>query len=464
MNKEWNLDILYSGFDDPKYSEDTELLTKEIEALNALSSNVSSIEEEKLVSEYIAISEKLNLLASKLGIFANLKYSANTKDSEAASALGRLMGLLSATAAPSTKISQAIAQISNLDAIIDENHALGEYRYMLNNIQRDSRHLLSDKEEELFAKLNISGAGAWSDLQSSLTSSVTVTIDGKEIPLSSARNLAYSPDPETRKKAYEAELACYDKIKDSVAFALNSIKLQVLNECEMRGYESPLAKTLYTSRMKKETLDALLGAMKEYLPAFRKYLKAKAKALGHEGALPFYDLFAPMGKSSTKFTTQESRDFLVAQFEGFNPDEAKMIADAFDQEWIDFFPREGKAGGAFCAGVEAIGQSRILTNFDGAFGDVVTLAHELGHGWHNRCMQRKPQMLTHYPMPLAETASIFNEELLTHEVRKHADEATKLTLLESVLQDATQTIVDIYSRFLKSSDRTAAEKLEELFE
>jgi oligoendopeptidase F len=244
MNKEWNLDILYSGFDDPKYSEDTELLTKEIEALGALSSDISNIEEEKLVSEYIAISEKLNLLASKLGIFANLKYSANTKDAEAASALGRLMGMLSATAAPSTKISQAIAQISDLDAIIAKNPTLDEYRYMLGNIQRDSKHLLSDKEEELFAKMNISGAGAWSDLHSSLTSSVTATVDGKEIPLSSVRNLAYSPDPETRKKAYEAELACYDKIKDSVAFALNSIKLQVLNECEMRGYESPLAKTL----------------------------------------------------------------------------------------------------------------------------------------------------------------------------------------------------------------------------
>ena len=233
MNKEWNLDILYSGFDDPKYSEDTELLTKEIEALHALASNIASMEEAKLVSEYVAISENLNLLASKLGIFANLRYSTNTKDAEAASALGRFMGLLSGVAAPSTKISQAIAQISDLDAIIAGNPTLEEYRYMLNNIQRDSKHLLSDKEEALLAKMNISGAGAWSDLHSSLTSSVTATVDGKEIPLSSVRNLAYSPDPETRKKAYEAELACYDKVKDAVAFALNSIKLQVLNECEM---------------------------------------------------------------------------------------------------------------------------------------------------------------------------------------------------------------------------------------
>ena len=448
MNKEWNLDILYAGFDDPKYSEDTELLTKEIEALNALASKISSIEEEKLVCEYIAISEKLNLLASKLGIFANLKYSANTKDSHAASALGRLMGLLSATAAPSTKISQAIAQISNLDAIIAQNPTLNEYSYMLSNIQRDSKHLLSDKEEELFAKMNISGAGAWSDLQSSLTSSVTVTIDGKEIPLSSARNLAYSPDPETRKKAYEAELACYDKIKDSVAFALNSIKLQVLNECEMRGYESPLAKTLYTSRMKKETLDALLGAMEEYMPVFRKYLKAKAKALGHEGALPWYDLFAPMGKNDKQYTTEEARDYLLNIFKKFDVELYEMVQSAFDNAWIDFYPREGKVGGAFDCGVPSAKQSRVLTNFDGSFSDVVTLAHELGHSFHDSRVFQNSILNQDYSMPVAETASTFNEVLVMSTAIKEAvDKDEKIALIESELMDACQIICDIYSRF-----------------
>ena len=448
MNKEWNLDILYAGFDDPKYSEDTELLTKEIEALNALASNIANVEEEKLVSEYIAISEKLNLLASKLGIFANLKYSANTKDSAAASALGRLMGLLSTTAAPSTKISQAIAQINNLDAIIAKNPTLNEYSYMLNNIQRDSKHLLSDKEEELFAKMNISGASSWSDLQSSLTSSVTVTIDGKEIPLSSARNLAYSPDPETRKKAYEAELACYDKIKDSVAFSLNSIKLQVLNECEMRGYESPLAKTLYTSRMKQETLDALLSAMEEYMPVFRKYLRAKAKALGHEGALPWYDLFAPMGKNDKTYTTEDARNYLLNIFQKFDLELYEMVKSAFDNAWIDFYPREGKVGGAFDCGVPSAKQSRVLTNFDGSFSDVVTLAHELGHSFHDRQVFKNSILNQDYSMPVAETASTFNEVLVMSTAIKEAiDKDEKIALIESELMDACQIICDIYSRF-----------------
>ena len=448
MNKEWNLDILYSGFDDPKYSEDIKLLTKEIEALGALSNDISSIEEAKLVSEYIAISENLNLLASKLGIFANLKYSTNTTDSEAASALGRLMGLLSATAAPSTKISQAIAQISDLDAIIAGNPTLDEYRYMLSNIQRDSKHLLSDKEEELFAKMNISGAGAWSDLHSNLTSTVTATVDGKEIPLSSVRNLAYSPDPEIRKKAYEAELACYDKIKDSVAFSLNSIKLQVLNECEMRGYESPLAKTLYTSRMKKETLDALLSAMEEYMPVFRKYLKAKAKALGHASALPWYDLFAPMGKNDKEYTTEDAKEYLLSIFKKFDIELYEMVKSAFDHAWIDFYPREGKVGGAFDCGVPSAKQSRVLTNFDGSFSDVVTLAHELGHSFHDRQVFKNSILNQDYSMPVAETASTFNEVLVMSTAIKEAvDKDEKIALIESELMDACQIICDIYSRF-----------------
>ena len=448
MNKEWNLDILYTGFDDPKYSEDTQLLTQEIEALNTLAGNMAGMDEATLVSEYVAISERLNLLASKVGIFASLNYSANTKNTEAASALGRLMGMLSATAAPSTKISQAIAGISDLEAIIAGNPALAEYRYMLSNIQRDSKHLLSDKEEALFAKMNISGAGAWSDLHSSLTSSVTATVDGKEMPLSSVRNLAYSPDPETRKKAYEAELACYDKIKDSVAFSLNSIKLQVLNECEMRGYESPLAKTLYTSRMKQETLDALLSAMEEYMPVFRRYLKAKAKALGHEGSLPWYDLFAPMGKNDKEYTTEDAREYLLNIFKKFDTELHDMVKSAFDQAWIDFYPREGKVGGAFDCGVPSAKQSRVLTNFDGSFSDVVTLAHELGHSFHDRQVFKNSILNQDYSMPVAETASTFNEVLVMSTAIKEAtDKDTKIALIESELMDACQIICDIYSRF-----------------
>ena len=237
-----------------------------------------------------------------------------------------------------------------------------------------------------------------------------------------------------------------------MAFALNSIKLQVLTVCELRGYESPLAKSLYQSRMKQETLDALLGAMDEYLPAFRKYLKAKARALGHEGALPFYDLFAPMGKSDKTYSVEDAKNYLLDIFGRFDSELHDMVKCAFENEWIDFFPREGKVGGAFDCGVPAIKESRVLTNFDGSFSDVVTLAHELGHSFHDRQVFSHSVLNQDYSMPVAETASTFNEVLVMETaIASATDKEEKLALIESQLMDACQIIVDIYSRFLFES-------------
>ena len=448
MEKVWDLSILYNGFSDPEYGKDLKALEEEIAAVAALADKAESVSAEELVKGYVESSERLSELASKLIIFANLKYSANTADMEAASYLGRIMAMMSATAAPSAKVSKLIAGIEELDAIIASNPALAEYRYILNNIKRDSKYLLGDGEEAVFAKLSISGASAWSDLQSSLTSSVKVPYNGEEITLSVVRNLAYSPDPAVRKAAYEAELKCYEGIKDSVAFALNSIKLQVLNECELRGYESPLAKTLYTSRMKKETLDALISAMEEYMPVFRKYLKAKASALGHKGGLPWYDLFAPMGKCDKTYTVEDAREYLLGIFSRFDSELHDMVKCAFDNAWIDFYPREGKVGGAFDCGVPSAKQSRVLTNFDGSFSEIVTLAHELGHSFHDRQVFKNSILNQSYSMPVAETASTFNEVLVMGTaIAAATDKEEKLALIESQLMDACQIICDIYSRY-----------------
>ena len=417
--------------------------------LTELASEASSLNARDLLTKYVKTNEELSELVEKLAIYANLRYSANTRDTDAASMLGVIMSTLSSTAAPSASLDKAISEIENIEEIIDTTPDLGEFKYLLTNIKRDSKYLLSDKEEGVLAKMDLSGATAWSDLQSSLTSGVKVTYNGEEITLSSVRNLAYSPDAEVRKAAYEAELKCYDSIKDAVAFALNSIKLQVLNVCEMRGYESPLAKSLYQSRMKQETLDALLTAMKEYLPAFHKYLKAKAKALGHEGSLPWYDLFAPMGKSDKVYTKDSARDYLLNIFAKFDTDLHDMVKCAFDNRWIDFYPREGKVGGAFDCGVPSIKESRVLTNFDGSFSDVVTLAHELGHSFHDRQVFCHSVLNQGYSMPVAETASTFNEVLVMETaIAETTDRDEKIALIESQLMDACQIIADIYSRFL----------------
>lgn len=447
MNECWNLNPIYTGFDDPRFEEDLQALRRTVRDLEELTQHLTG-DSAALLKRGLTLQEQLQQLAEKLLCYAELRQAACTTDAEAGSKIGKIMGVYSDSAAPVAAFEGWLAAIPDLDSLIASDPLFEEYRFILERKKLGSLHLLPGIGEKVMAKLKISGSNAWAELQQYLTSTVKVTYRGEEINLSAVRNLAYSAEAEVRKDAYEAELACYSSIEDSVAYALNSLKLETLNECELRGYESPLARTLEQSNMEKKTLDAMFAAIDQKLPMFRRYLKAKAHALGHENGLPWYDLFAPMGKSSTRFTTQDARDYLVELFSHFDDELSSMVARAFDEEWIDFYPRSGKAGGAFCSGVSCIGQSRILTNFDGTLGDVVTLAHELGHAFHNQCIADHRPLNHDYSMPVAETASTFNEcVVMNHAIAQAADDAEKLNLIESQLQDVTQIIVDIYSRY-----------------
>ncbi len=448
MNAQWNLDPIYTGFDDPAYRSDLEALTAAVAELEQFAAGLDRTAPIDGLRRGIALGETIQLLVNKLAEYASLRQAANTRDADAGSQMGRIMSIVSGSAAPEAAFKAWAAKLPDLMTLVEGDETLKDYRYLFSNIQKDSRYLLPGLGESVMAKMSLSGSSAWSDLQQYLTSTVPVTYRGQTTNLSAVRNLAYDPDPQVRKDAYEAELACYDRIEDAVAYALNSIKLETITDCQLRGYASPLDRTLEQSRMERATLEVMLGAMDEYLPKFWQYLKAKGKALGHENGLPWYDLFAPMGHAAAKFTAEDARTYLVNLFRGFDGELADMVAEAFDNAWIDFYPRDGKAGGAFCAGVECLQESRILTNFDGMFTDVVTLAHELGHAFHNRCIRTHRPLNHDYSMPVAETASTFNEcVVMAAAIRDASDPQEKLALIESQLQDATQIICDIYSRY-----------------
>ena len=187
--------------------------------------------------------------------------------------------------------------------------------------------------------------------------------------------------------------------------------------------------------------------MEESLPDFRRYLRAKARALGHTNGLPFYDLFAPVGAVSRRFTYDEAHTYLVDTLGRFSEKMGAFVDHAFRNRWIDALPRPGKGGGAFCATIPPVRQSRVLSNFEGSFSSVSTLAHELGHAYHGDCLKDAPILLSDYPMPLAETASIFNETLVAHAALADADAKEAIALLDNELLEATQVIVDILSRY-----------------
>ena len=448
MDYTWNLDPIYKGFDDPAFNADMGKLADLVEQLAALAEELETLDPAQGLRRGTDLLEELERTGSKLAEYAMLRQSVDATDPEAGSRLGQIMQIFSQAAAPEAAFQSWTAKLPRLMDLVAADEQLQEYDYRFREMVRSSRYLLPGQCEQIMARYALSGSNAWSDLQQYLTSTVQVDYDGGVTTLSAIRNLAYDPDPAVRKAAYEAEIKSYEKICDPVAFALNSIKLETLSACQLRGYASPLERTLKKAHMEQATLDAMLGAMDEYLPKFHRYLRAKAKALGHDNGLPWYDLFAPMGRSSTKFTVEQAHQYLVDQFSGFDRELADMIDRAFRERWIDFFPRSGKQGGAFCAGVECLGQSRILTNFDGSFSDLVTLAHELGHAFHNQCVASHRPLNHDYSMPLAETASTFNEcVVMAAAIGKAADDQERIALIESQLQDATQIICDIYARY-----------------
>ena len=448
MNERWNLDPIYTGFDDPNFERDLACLKETILEFEGFTKDLAQAQALEGLRRGIDCLERVFYLGNKLYLYASLRQEADSRDAAAASQAGRVMGAYSAVAGPEAAFKSWAAQVDGLMDLVRGDESLKDYEFLFARIADGARYLLEGRGEEIMAKMALSGGNAWAELHGYLTSTVQVPYDGGVTNLSAIRNLAYEDDPAVRKAAYEAELACYKAIQDPVAYALNSVKLETISDCKLRGYASPLERTLKHSDMKRETLDAMFAAIDAYLPVFWKYLKAKGKALGHENGLPWYDLFAPMGKASSKFTVEEAKDYLVGQFATFDQEMADMVAQAFDDAWIDFYPRDGKSGGAFCAGVECLGESRILTNFDGLFGSVVTLAHELGHAFHDWCIKDQRPLNRDYSMPLAETASTFNECIVMNTaIAKAADKAEKLALIESQLQDVTQIICDIYSRY-----------------
>ncbi|MBQ8109953.1 MAG: M3 family oligoendopeptidase [Clostridia bacterium] len=446
----WDLEKLYKGFEDAAFLKDMEafgaIADELLDSARSMELTVSALEE--------AVNKAADMmtLATKTMSYAQLTLAADANCEPAMAAYARLLPVMNRVEEATSAFSAKLGQAEDLDALIEQSELLRAHAFFLRKLQRNAAHLIDPALEPTVLKLQMTGGSAWEQLRDQLDANhmVEITLDGQaqSLPLSAVRGMANSPDAEVRKVAYEAELAAYPKLEIPMAACLNGIKGEARTMCELKHFDSVLDMALDTANMDRETLDALLAAMEESLPMFRRYFRLKARLLGYQGGLKFYDLFAPVGKMRGGYTPEEARELLVQEFGAFSPRMAAMIGRAFDERWIDMYPREGKTGGAFCSGMHPLGISYVLANFEGSYGSVSTLAHELGHAYHNECMRDVPILMSDYPMPLAETASIFNETLLAQRMLERADAPMRVAMLEQQLSDAAQVIVDIMSRFL----------------
>lgn len=453
MHLNWSLKEIYESIDSQKFKNDFDKYKEEINKINKWADKNLNGDENitKKLEEYIILKNRIGYY-SMLDIYLNLSQSVDTSNEKYSKLIDILNEYESEIIKSEIKFIRFLKYINNLDEIINNSNVLKQHSYFLKSMKEKSKYMLSSEEEYIITKMKNTGSAMWKKMWEQLTSNlmVSININNKEevLPLSVIRNYAYSDDVCIRKKAYDSELKSYEKIDTACSYALNNIKGEVITVSKLKGYSSVLEMTLIDSRLDKKIIDIMFNEIDKNIDILQKYFIKKAEILGHKNGLPFYDLFAPVCKNNLKFTYEQAQKFIIENFYNFSSKLGKFAENAFKNNWIDVSPKAGKMGGAFCESVHPIKQSRILTNFSGSFNDVVTIAHELGHAYHDSCLYDETEINSFYPMPIAETASTFCETIVINAALKNATNENYLTIIENDISGIAQVIVDIYSRYL----------------
>jgi pepF/M3 family oligoendopeptidase len=445
----WNMDVLFPGLESKEFGTALGNLIRQFDELEHLfdqrdirAGNESDAAFEEVLA---ALNEAMDQARLVNGYVAAI-VSTDSRNQAAQAKYSEIDNHL----AKARKLGKRFtAWIGGLDTakLIARSPLAKEHEYALQKAVIGAKRLMSADEESLTSDLEVTGKNAWSKLHSNVTSQLTVDVAGKTLPMSAVRALAYDPDRDVRRNAYAAELEAWKTVEVPLAAAMNSIKGEVQTLCERRGWADPVDEALYNSNIDRGTLEAMLEAARESFPDFRRYLDAKARTLGL-GKLAWYDLFAPLGTQNERpWDYDRGMAFVAQQFGSYSSKLQAYAQRTFDENWIDVPPAPGKVDGAYCMGVRH-DESRILMNYKPCFGSVSTLAHELGHGYHNLCLANRTWMQRATPMTLAETASIFCETIIRQAVLEKGSPEEQLPVLEASLQGSLQVVVDISSRYL----------------
>ena len=454
----WDMTPIFPSLESTEFTGAFDAALAEIDSLGALfdkygvrKRQIGAVDSE-FASAYDAVTAPLNALLEKMrtiGAYIGCFTTVDARNETAKSAESRLdMDWV--------KLSQLMTRYvawvgsSDVEALKQKSALAASNAYALSKAQVQARHQMSEAEEALAAELSTSGISGWAKLHGNLTAMLTASVEisgeTKTLPMSEVRSLANNLDRAVRKAAYEAEIAAWNTVTVPLAAALNGVKGYQQTVRKRRGYANDVEPTLLSNGIDRPTLDAMQTACVESFPDFRRYMTLKAHALGAE-KLAWHDLLAPLGESSRRYTWLEAEDVIRTNFRAFSDRMADFAETSFRERWIDAEPRFGKEGGAYCTGLRP-GESRVFMNFDGSANGVSTLAHELGHAYHNLNLKDRSPLQRSTPMTLAETASLFCETLVSESEMKNADSKERLTLLDRTLQGSCQIVVDIHSRFL----------------
>ena len=471
----WNNSSFFSGTDDPRIAATVAALRQDIEAIATACEPFSELGEavpapsyDDLIDQIQSVHKQRKQVLKRMGNVSTFIYTAlsvDTQDAAANTWMPRLQKLgadLEEAMTPMNVFMERASEdfVSRLLA----HPLLSDMDFLLRHYRKQRDFLLSVPEEQLMTALATNGLHTWGNLYSELAGTLKCEVNGEAMGLAKASNLLSSEDAGIRKAAWEAIRSAWETQQTAVATGLSAINGWRLEEARKRSAQHPekrelhyLDKSCHQSRIERKTLDALMETTYQNRAVGQRALNAMAKALGQDKANP-WDVMAPAptdtdaagidAAGSGKIGFEDAIALIARSFSKLTPEMGEFAMMMAEKGWIDGAPTPNRATGAYCTKFSEPREPRIFMTYEGSMINVLTLAHELGHAWHNWVMRDLPMMKTRYPMTLAETASIFAETLVREALM--AEAKTPAQQLEIAWQDAQSAaimLLNIPARF-----------------
>ena len=436
----WDLTDLYAGSDDPAINRDLDQADAGADRLDqSYRGRIASLDAGQM-QELLAIYESIRERSQKVGAYAYLAWAANTSEpargallqraTERAARLGqKLVFLELELAGAPEEISQAW--------IADPR--LAKYRHWLELIRRYRPHLLSEPEEKILAEKAVTGRNAWSRFFDEIHGAARYELDGEKLSRDQVLTKLYSPDRELRQRAAAAVTAGLNDMRRTTTYIFNTILADKASDDHMRHYPTWIAERNLANEVDDQMVEALVEAVTGRYDVVARYYRLKRRLLDLDELFD-YDRYAPLPAADRRYSWDQARSIVLNAYGRFTPHMAEIAERFFVNHWIDAAVRPGKLGGAFSHGVVPSVHPYILLNYEAKPRDVMTLAHELGHGVHQTLSGAQGLLQADTPLTTAETASVFGEMLVFQDLLSREDDPkVRLAMLTSKIEDSFAT-------------------------
>ncbi|MGU3806778.1 M3 family oligoendopeptidase [Vibrio diabolicus] len=454
----WDLSIVYNDLSDPRIQDDIALVEQCIDLLNKQSADCGNVE---IMQNAILTNEAASRLAGTVANFASCYASVDATNAEAKSLLGKMTRIFSELSQAFSPFDLTLTHADEefiLRVLDHENPDISGQAFSILNSRKLADTRLSNAEEQLLAAMSVDGKSAWGNLYDNLTGSLKVKLEytdgnSEELGFSQAASILYGSEFERQEAAWRGVQDAMQTHQESFAAILNALAGWRLTENKKRSTKREvhfLEPSLHGSRIQAETLNAMMTVAKDSRAIGQKAGLLMAKVHGLDEMKPWNHLAAmpALSGEAKVYDFDEAIDVICEAFETVNPEMSEFVRLMVQNGWIDAAPNASKRLGAYCTKLPATRTPLVFMTWSGSRSDLMTLAHELGHAFHNWVIRDLPLCQTYYPMTLAETASIFAENIVRdHLISKAESVDEKLEMLWEELSSALALMINIPVRY-----------------